>query len=473
MPFTPSEAVSVLKVAQPEIRLSDPHICSDARARLSLLHALYEPLIRRAANGHFEPALSTGWTLSDDARNWSFQLRKDVLFHDGQSLTAQDVVASLTRIRDEVLEGELGTTGVYQGYLEDSTITATGNHSFTITTPQAMADLLDILVELFILPASHLSDMSTLPPGTGPFVLQDQQLSQVTMHAFKRYWGGETAVKRIEWVEIPSAQEREKALLSNTVDIAGDVVVNGPGILHYTQPSSVATTFMFNLVSGSLQDKRVRQALNYAVDNHTIIQELFQGQAAVLASPCTPTQLGFDPDLQPYEYNPNLAKALLQEVQQPDLLITFDIPERLPDEAPALAEILKQQFSEVGITLSVISHDDRPAYANSVRDKQIHDAACFDSSPHSSFRLFNEKFRSDKPGIWWLGYRNDTFDTLLQSARATTTTPIRQRLYQQAAQILHEDPPWLYLYNTQLFWSTTQQASGWQPSPDGLITFIR
>lgn len=473
MPFTPSEAVSLLKVAQPELRLSDPHICSDARARLSLLHALYEPLVRRAANGHFEPALSTAWTLSDDARNWSFQLRKDVQFHDGQSLTAQDVVASLTRIRDEVLEGELGTTGVYQGYLADSSITATGNHSFTITTPQAMADLLDILVELFILPASHLADMTTLPPGTGPFVLQDQKPLQVTMRAFKQYWGGETAVKHLEWFAIPSAQEREKALLNNTVDIASDVTVNGSGILNHTQPSSVATTFMFNLVSGSLQDKRVRQALNYAVDNQTIIQELFQGQAAVLASPCTPTQLGFVPDLQPYEYNPNLAKALLQEVQQSDLQITFDIPERLPDEAPALAEILKQQFSEVGITLSIISHDDRPAYADSVRDKQIHDAACFDSSPHSSFRLFNEKFRSDKPGLWWLGYRNDTFDTLLQRARATTMTPIRQKLYQQAARILHEDPPWLYLYNTQLFWSTTQQASGWQPSPDGLITFIR
>lgn len=472
MPFSPSDAVSVLKVAQPDIRLSDPHICSDARARLSLLHALYEPLVRRAANGHFEPALAFGWTLSDDACQWTFKLRQGVQFHDGQAFTADDAAASLIRVRDEQLEGELGTTGVYQGYLANTVIRAQSKDTLMISTPSAMADLLDVLVELFILPASHLSKLTGLPPGTGPFVLVGQADSGIIMNAFTAYWGGKVAVKQLEWLGIAEEAERAQALLEQHVDIVSDVKVVGTDIRQHRQPSSVATTFMFNLVSGSLHDLRIRQALNYAIDKQAIIDQLFAGQATILASPCTPTQLAYNATLAPYDYHPELALRLLKEAKSEGLELCFDIPQVLPDEAPALAELLVEQLKHIGISLSVISHSDRPAYALMVRDKQIHDAACFDSSPHSSFRLFNEKFRSDKPGIWWLGYQHEGFNQLLDKAQTTVLLKQRQQLYQNAAQILHDDPPWLYLYNSDNTWSSGPRALGWKPSPDGLITFI-
>ncbi|MEM6428618.1 MAG: ABC transporter substrate-binding protein [Deinococcota bacterium] len=471
MPLLTPDPIDSLTIVQPYVRLGDPHACSDDRHRLSLLHALYEPLIKRAANGHYQAALAESWSVSEGAQHWRFHLREQVRFHDGQLLSSDDVVASLARVRDESITGELGTTGIYQGYLQDCKLEASDAHTVNIYLPHAMADLLDVLVELFILPATRLSELPTLPPGTGPLKLVRQREDEIVTDAHAHYWQGTPAVKRVIWQVLASVDERLEALASARADIASDIHQASENLIQHTQPSSVATTFMFNLVSGQVGDINLRQALNYATDKKTIIDVLFDGHADIISSPCTATQLGFDPDLTPYAYDPGRARQLLDGVQTTDLKLTFDVPSRLPDEALQLGSLLQEQWQHVGVSLELIEHADRPQYANDVRDTNIHDAACFDSSPHSTFRLFSEKFSSHNPGVWWLGYDNADFNHLLAQARTTISARARQQIYRQAAGILRDDPPWLYLYNTRLFWLTGHKARTWRPSVDGLITF--
>lgn len=475
MPLAPPEPINTLTVVQPYLRLGDPHACSDDRHRLSLLHALYEPLVKRAGNGHFSGALAHTWQ-SEDARRWEFQLRPGVRFHDGQLLTADDVVASLTRVRDETIAGELGTTGIYQGYLQGCQLDAKDAHTVTLMLPAPMADLLDVLVELFILPARALPDLPQLPPGTGPFKLMQQRpanetLDEVIMEVHDAYWQGTPAVKNVVWQACADAEVRLEHLITSQADIASDVSYIPDTLTRHTRPSSVTTTFMFNLVSGNVADIHLRRALNYATDTRAIVETLFQGDARIMASPCTPPQLGYDPKLEPYPHDPHKAQQLLEASNITNPTLTFDIPSRLPDEARQLATLLQAQWHAVGVTLEVVEHQDRPQYATSVREKNIHDAACFDSSPHSTFRLFHEKFRSDTPGVWWLGYDNAAFNGMLAEAQTTTDISKRQHHYRHAARLLRDDPPWLYLYSANLSWASQQRVRGWQPSVDGLITF--
>lgn len=459
-----------LVVVQPHVRLGDPHVASDDRHRLALLHALYEPLVRRGPAGSFVGALATSWTVAPDAREWAFRLRSDIRSHDGRPVTAHDVVANLVRVRDEPIEGELGTTGVYRGYLAGCEIAAMGDEDLTVRTPRPMADLLDVLVELFVVPERHLACAAAHPAGTGPFRLVDVGRDEVVLEAFGSGAHPRPLVDRVRWIGEPVASARVEMVREGWVDVASDVPPRTSGVATRWQPGSVATTFMFDVTKGATADVRVRRALNYAVDVPAIVEALFAGRAEPTSSPCTPTQLGYDPDLAPYAYDPDRARALLVDAQAQGLSLTFDIPARLPDEAPRLAELVGAAFADVGVDLRVVEHADRGAYAEAVRDKRIHDAACFDSSPHSTFRLFNEKFHAGVRGLWWLGFEDPAFDALVDRARATVVRDERRALYRQAARRLHDGAPWLFLYGPHLGWGVSDRAAVWSPSPDGLVT---
>ncbi len=459
-----------LRVVQPHVGMGDPHVCSDDRQRLSLLHALYRPLVRRGLAGAYLPAFARAWRVDASATRWVFDIDRDARWHDGAVVSAGDAAASLVRLRDEPPEGELGTSGVYQGYVRGCAITALDDATLEVVTPAPMADLLDVLAELFVLPERHLADAAALPPGSGPYRLVARDDEEVLLERADR--GVDDArPRRLRFRALADASARAAAVAAGEAAIASDIDPRVAGIASHFQPSSVATAFMFALDRGATADVRVRRALNLAVDVSSLVEVLFAGRAEPIASPCTATQLGFDPELVPYPFDPDGARSLLREAGVEGLRLTFDVPSRLPDEAPRLAAMLAEQLAGVGVTLEVVEHDDRTAYAEMVRDGRIHDAACFDSSPHSTFRLLREKFHAGARGPWWLGYANEHFDALVDEAQRTPELAARRALYRRAAGLLHDDAPWLYLYGAQLGWGLAADWARWRPTPDGLVGF--
>lgn len=452
----------LMRIVQPHLRLGDPHVCSDDRHRLSLLHAVYEPLVRRAAGGRFVPALANTWGVTGDAQRWRFTLRPGARWHDGSALTSADVVASLARIRDHAPAGELGTSGVYASYLRGSELQAYGEGVVEVRFAEPMADALDILAELFILPAGDLG--AAQPRGSGPYRFVEVDSASVVLEAVAPAGPG-----RVEWRALAEAEARLEAVRFGDADVASDIPITASGVRTLWQSSSVATTFMFALDRVEVADARVRRAINYAVDAQGLANELFAGRADLTSSPCTPPQLGFDPLLAPYSFDPLVARRLLAEAGVEGLTLTFDIPARLPDEAPRLAQRVAEQLAQVGVTLQVVEHADRAAYAERVRAGEIHHAACFDSSPISTFRLFLEKFHAAMPGVWWLGYRQPEFDRLVDEGRRTVEVNARVGLYRAAARVLQRDAPWLYLYGPHLGWAVGPSHPGWQPTPDGRV----
>lgn len=460
-----------LRAVQAHVRVGDPHACSDDRSRLSLLRSVYESLVRRDEHGRYRSALARRWEVSDDARRWTFELRTDASWHDGALLRAEDVVASLCRIRDEPPPGELGTSGVYQSYLANAGIEVDTPDRVRIDLDAPMADLLDVLSELVILRADDVGCSDRLPAGTGPLQWDTRDDDTAVLRRFDAYWGPRSPVATLTVQAEPDATVRLESVRMGSSDIAADVDLRStlPSDRLLTRPGGTTTAFMANLREGPLVDRRVRQALNYGTDVHEIIAHVFGGHAEAVASPCTSPHLGFDRDLEPYAYDPDRSRALLHAANADGVRVRFDVPTVLPDEAERLGEMLADQYARIGIELDLERHTDRPAYAERVRDGRIHDAACFDSTPVSTYRLFREKFHGGVQGTWWLGHDDPSFDALVDEAAGTPDVERRAASYRRAAAMLHRNAPWIFLYAPRWGWAISPAAAGWSPSPEGWI----
>lgn len=474
MALVPTRKLTVL---QSQVRLGDPHVSSDDKNSLSIIFSMYESLVSRDGSGGHRPALAESWTLEDDACAWTFTLRTPVYFHNGSTLEAQDVVASLERVCDPAMGGELGSQGVYRSYLEGAVIKALDEHTVSIVAARPLADLLDLLVKFPIVPRGTLDGLPDSPVGSGPYRLIKAEGDLIVMKAFGEYWGGQPPVEEVHWRAEPDARRRVGALLADEADLVTDVTPEGVRTIKaagqatvFTSDSSVCTTFMCNLWSGVCVDSRVRQALNYALDVPELIERVMEGAARLLNGPLTSLHFGCDPSTLPYPYDPKKAKALLAEAGYRDgLRLVLDVPTILPDEAPHLARCMAEHYGRVGISTEIKEFTDRPGYADMVRAKEIDDACCFDSSPLSTYRVLREKFHSGVQGPWWQGYTNPEVDALIDQAVATADNVERQNLYRRAYRLIRDDAPWIFLYSPTYTWGMGPRVRGWSAGNDGLI----
>ena len=472
--------ISKLTVLQSQVRLGDPHVSSDDRNSLSVIFAMYEALVCHDGRGGYLPALAESWTLEDDACTWTFNLRDPVAFHNGDTLEARDVVANLERVCDPDIGGELGSQGVYRSYLEGADIKAVDECTVRIVTVRPLADLLDLLVKFPIVPRRALAGLPGTPVGSGPYRFVKAKRDLVIMEAFAGYWGGQPPVGEVYWRAEPDAARRVEALLADEADLIADVTPEGVRKIKatgramvFTSDSSVCAIFMCNLQSGVCTDRRVRQALNYALNVPELIETVMEGAARPLNGPLTALHFGCDPATPPYPHDPEKAKALLAEAGYGDgLQLVLDVPMILPDEAPRLARLMAEQYAKVGITTEIKEFTDRPGYADIVRAKQIDDACCFDSSPLSTLRVLREKFHSGAHGPWWQGYTNLEVDALTNQAEATANSVQRQALYHRAYRMIRDDAPWIFLYSPTYSWGVGPHVCGWSAANDGLIRLI-
>jgi len=438
---------------------------------------MYEALVRRDESGAFRPALATSWKVEDNGQSWIFNLRTQVPFHDGDKLKAQDVVASLERVCDPSIGGAFGTEGVYCSYLEDAVIKSLDEHTISLVTAKPMTDLLDILVKLPIAPQRALNHLPDIKVGSGPYRPVEANDERVVMEAFTQYWGGRPPVKQVYWQAEPDAQKRVAALLAGEADIVAGVTLEGKRTIEASEQatvvawdSSLCIIFMCNALSGVCADRRVRQALNYALDVSEIIATVKGGAARPLNGPLTPLHFGYDPSTPAYQYDPAKARALLAEAGYADgLHIVMDIPTISPDEASHLSQLMAEQYLKVGITTEIKEFADREGYAKMVRAKQIDDVCCFDSSPLSTYRVLREKIHSGIRGSWWQGYTNQEVDALIDQTQATVNKIRRRDIYRHAYRMIRDDAPWIFLYRPTYFWGVGPRARGWTVGIDGLI----
>jgi peptide/nickel transport system substrate-binding protein len=291
---------------------------------------VYDALVHMGTDGNPVPGLAVSWEPIDDT-TWQFKLRQGVKFHNGEDFDANAVKFSL----DYILNPD---NAIYYarflGTIQE--VQVVDEYTVNIITNVPDATLLGALVGARIRPPKYFAEVGAerfgqAPIGTGPFKLVEFVPDQhVILERNDDYWGDVPLLDTVEFVEMTEASTRMAALEAGEVDLAQNMPVDQVQRLQDAgleiDSEVIAETRTILLVSAKqredypfLSDKRVRQALNYAVDKEEIVNTLTGGYGR----PCVgqfvgPDGFGYDPDFTAYQYDPDKARELLAEAGYPD-----------------------------------------------------------------------------------------------------------------------------------------------------------
>jgi len=294
--------------------------------------AIFDSLTFVAHDGDARPWLATSWEASSP-HTWIFKLREDVLFSNGEKFTSDAVVNAVeylisTEAQKEVVANMLNSVAGAR-MIDDYTVEIV-TKSPNIMFPREAASLRIVAPEHWrkLGPQKFAQE----PHGTGPFIVESWHPSVVRLRAFTDSWRP-PHFDRLEILSVPEGQARVQGMLSGQLDIilggTPDLTARLPAEGHQVIVVPGSGTFSFAFILNPkhpafdernipLTDIRVRQAINYAVDKQAFVDILLDGQTVVPSQPAPRIAFGHDPALQPYPYNPDKARTLLEEAGYAD-----------------------------------------------------------------------------------------------------------------------------------------------------------
>ncbi len=356
------EDISTLRVAVPTFPNSlDASIASERNAQ-NVAWQMFDSLVWANDKNVIEPALATDWEVSEDGTEYTFHLREGVTFHNGEPFNAEAVVYSWERgIQPEIEWSDR--------WARADSVEAIDEYTVRITTEEPDPLLLGIMAQHWnIVPPVYTEEVGNdefgaAPVGTGPFKFVEWvREDRIILDANEDYWReGLPKVDRVVYRPIPEASTRMAAIQTGEVDIVNRLTAEQAGALEDVDGVTVVTypvdrVFYIafnNLTSGQgepTENKLVRQAMNYAVDRQAIIDSLFEGHAQLATGFMTESNLGYDDSIEPYPYDPEMARELLAEAGYPDgFEMGFAAPAGAYTNFEQVAEAIQGYLSDVGI----------------------------------------------------------------------------------------------------------------------------
>jgi len=449
------------------VRTLDPALAYD-EVTTPLMHALFDTLVDYDDKLELVPHLAERWSVSPDGLVYTFELRPGVVFSDGSALTAADFVASLERVRAMA-------DSPYAAFLSDvDTIEAPTTARLEIRLRAANAAFLNVLALPFTTPRH---DGTTA--GTGPFVLGTwDEGRRLELRRNPRHWNVSRAhLDAIVLLENVPRDTQFMMFERGELDVAERLTA--PDMLWLAeqeawQPYIHRVTLMssygarMNVRVKPFDDRRVRQALNYALDkSHTI--KLLYGSATPAHGMLIPGMHGYDASLSPYPHDPARARALLTEAGYPN---GFDAEYVIiaDDEAERVAASMQADLAQVGVRVRIsqlslatfgaaIGTPSGPAFSYIGWLADYPDPTTFfDAKFHS--RAISEQNSSNDSF-----YGNPELDAVLDRARGERDVGVRDELYRKAERILHDDAPWIWNYHQQLTEVVQPYVRGYAPHP--------
>ena len=466
--------ITVASVSEP-ISL-DPHRSFD-QTSARVMRQVYDTLVIQTESLDLEPGLAVGWTRVDD-RTWDFAIRPNVTFHDGSTLTASDVVFTLERLRDPATMAP----GAFLLAAIDS-IDLVDTMTVRITTHSPFVPILTHLAQTFVgilsedaVTAAGDAYGDTVVVGTGPFrfVSWDAD-TEIVLERNDTWWGGDVGPERIVFRPIPDAADRATALETGEADVAYALaradalrVRDDDDITTAEIETPTSSYIGFNAQRAPFDDVRVRQAINHAVDVDAIIDEVFEGFGARAASPLSPQVFAANPELEPYAYDPALARALLTDAGLADGFSTTIWTNFNPVRI-AVAERVAEHLDAVGIDVEVeVIEFSRYLTDTAAGEHEMFVlawTALTADADSGLYALFHSStFGSAGNRTFW---SNARVDELLELGRTTADPDERRAIYYEAQDIITTEAPWLFLYTGIEASATRANVTGFVPHPTG------
>jgi peptide/nickel transport system substrate-binding protein len=315
---------------------------------------VYDTLLSMDSSGKVSGNLASDFTRVSDTE-LTLTIRDDAKFHDGTAVTADDVVASLSRIMDQ--ERSLAKSAL----MTPGTVTADGK-VITVVTDEPFGPLENSLANVSILAKADIDSPDNFKEtanGSGPYKFVSYKGDDITLEVNEDYWGDVPAIETVILRYIADADARNNALIAGQVDIATRVGPNYVAAVADNSDFSVETVsppsqlVLLEQHNGPLADVKVRQALAFAVDREAIATNLMQGVNAVGFN-AIPTSLeSYSGADEKFAYNPDKARSLLAEAGfNDDLVLTLATSTLVPSQLE-IDQAIVQYLEEVGITVEV------------------------------------------------------------------------------------------------------------------------
>ncbi len=450
-----------------EISSLDPHEDTDAGTR-SVLFNVFEGLVKPTTDGDVTPAVASDYTISDDAKTYTFTLRDGITFQDGNPVTVEDIKYSLERSAE--MDGESSALSVI------SDINLVDDKTVQLTLSEANSEFIYNLT-VAILEQANDANQATNPIGTGPFKITNFAEGQyLEMEKYDGYWNKDLdCVKSAKFKFIADAQSAFVELQGGTIDML-QYLTNDQVQALGDDYNIVESTMM--LVHGlflnnnyePLKDVRVRQALNYAVDRDAINEFLFGGKSKLIQTHGYPTITAwYNADTEgTYTYDVEKAKELLAEAGYAD---GFDLEITVPSsytQHVQTAEIIAEQLAAVGVNVTI----NQVEWSSWLSD--VYQGRDYQST------VIGFDISSLSPATWYKRYYTDssndftnfsdaTYDETYGKALATIDHDEKHQLYGELQQILADQAASVFIEDPADFIAVSKKFTGYQSYPVSAI----
>ncbi|MDR7482454.1 MAG: ABC transporter substrate-binding protein [Armatimonadota bacterium] len=455
-----------------DVNTLDPHMTATVQTDLSVISHIYTSLVVRGPDLALRPAAATSWRVVSDTV-WRFTLREDIRFENGERLNAQVVKWNIDRVRAPETRARIRP---WFELVEE--VRVVDGRTVDIVTKAPYPALADQLSMFFLLPPDWASknNPAAQAMGSGPYRLREWvRDDRIVLEASPSYWGQRPPFQTLIFRAIPEASTRVAALLAGDVDIITGVAPTDFGRLSGNPATQVGATpsirsafVKLNTLRKPLDDVRVRQALNYAVDKDALVRNLLGNLTT--KSNCqvlTPAYFGYNEDLRPYPYDPARARALLQEAGLAGGFETeFDVPVGVYLLGEVLSQAITRQLEQVGVRAR-ITEMPFSVYMNKYLPQQNLAPMSYltQAWPTVDADGLLSLFEAGNQYAYW----NDTqFRDLLVAARSTHNRARRLALYKQATERMCQQAPVIFLFPQPATYAV-RRTLDWKARPDDWV----
>jgi peptide/nickel transport system substrate-binding protein len=338
------------------------------------------------------------------------------------------------------------------------------DYTFRIRTEKPHPLLLDRLTSFQMISEKYAKEkgdayIALNPVGTGPYkFVHWKKGRELVVEANENYWKGAPPVKTLVWRTIPETTTQIAELLSGGVDFIESVppdqidLINNSGVAKVLEVPVLRVGFiwldgMARSGSNPFQDKRVRQAVNYAANIDGYIKHIMKGRAVRIATIASPLAFGYDPSIKPYSYDPEKAKKLLAEAGYPNGFEVRHVNshQRIPGQRQFI-EALQADLAKVGIRMNIQEYTDEGPLATLIREGKAGPMYQMSWGYYSVFDcdsvFYDQLTNHSKWSYWW----SDETTKMIEQARNTLDPEMRKKIYSKLQHIIKEEAPFLYMW---------------------------
>lgn len=457
-----------------------------------ILMNLYDGLVRyKDGTLEVEPALANSWTISDDGQTYTFELRSDVAFHDGTMIDAEAVKFNFDRMLDE--NHPYHDTGPFPlsfffSAIENVEAVDADTVRFTLNAPYApFLSNLAYPTGLIASPAAIQQsgkEFGRNPVGTGAFKFESWKANEsVILSRNDNYWDGTAGTEAVVFRPITDGNTRVAEMLSGGIDMMVEVPpvslsqFSGGDFSIVEQAGPHVWFLILNAKEGPFSNKLVRQAANYAINKQAIVEDVLEGTAAIAAGPTPPAfAWAYNEELEPYPYDPEKAKALLNEAGVSGAKLTFYVTQGGSGmlDPVAMGTAIQADLAAVGFDVEIQTFEWN-TFLGEVNPglegkADMAEMAWMTNDPDTlPYLALRTEAWPDKGGFNSGYYTNPNVDELLEAARSSVDQSERARLYREMQVIVQDDAPWVFVANWKQNAVTSSRVKNFSLQPSFLL----